>query len=118
MGTFEIVPDTITIYRVRFHHRNGTHSYFYRQSLDAAVRRAAWRKIFDKYQEWKWLPDGLALNFQSERRPTYLPECSCYGGGDWQDCELHNRIDGYYARLHSRYVRFCLHILRDAGAVG
>jgi hypothetical protein len=125
MTDFQIVP--AQSFKVRYHGPNGERRYMRFPTADKAIERVAWWWILDKYSQRieytdLWTGDGYPV---FNRKPPY--ECTCDYSAEntiaqmyhWEGCELHDRNEGYFKRVHERLVRWIKHSLeKDKWAPG
>ena len=110
----------IAAYRAtyKFHHSHGnvtaSPKYVIRATLRGAASKIAWWMIEDKY-----LLGIYGLDIKNSLTITYRPAprglvCECdaeealYGGDPWSECPLHNRVNGYYKRVHDRLADYIM----------
>lgn len=95
-------------------------------SKQVARKKIAWRILYDTNR----LSKGDFTFFDNSPNPTWANkhfECECGGsistyageidGYDSSGCQLHNRYNGYYKRLHGRIVRWLAagYMAKDSG---
>ena len=103
MTKIEIVPRQM--YRVRFKSKNGYRRYGDFPTLYSASSRIAWWMIGSKYNYWDkeispQVRGVCTCGEEDKLSSSHLPE--------WYCCELHDRENGYFRRVHERLVRWIL----------
>ena len=92
-------------------------------SKRTARRNVAWRILYDTNRISRVVSDGEEIGWVWKRY-----ECDCtelshpYGGTisgsvDSDGCQIHNRYNGYYKRLHERVMRWLAagYMAKDSG---
>ena len=92
-------------------------------SKKTARRNVAWRILYDTNRISRVVSDGEEIGWVWKRY-----ECDCtelshpYGGTisgsvDSDGCQIHNRYNGYYKRLHERVMRWLAagYMAKDSG---
>ena len=115
----KIIVEPKQMWHVRFNskrHGFPNRKYANFATIRATAKAIAWWMIWDKYNEYRYNSHVSSNKFYDRIGEL----CDCHGGygyneyPPWEDCPLHNRVDGYFKMLHERLMAWILHDLQEA----
>jgi hypothetical protein len=96
---YELTETTRPVFRVKTKEKKFPAKFKYFTTPGAAAKYMAWQLIADKHRVYDsdYTVHGIVCECMTENGSSEF-----WREAEWADCPLHDRRDGYYARLHKR----------------